>query len=845
MVRIDRRSFFKVSALGLLGGQAVSFEPARADVSATDFGLERRIPLMCRMCDQFCPAVGVVRDGRLVRVESNKHTPYPGVCGRSRAAVGALYSPDRIKYPLVREGKRGEGRFRRVSWEEALDKIALKLKELRDEGEAHSVAYLPRFHSGPELDEEFFEIYGTPNYFISYGDTCWAGATSLGFAAHMGGPKASGIPILGPGAIQPDYENSEYAILMGRNPGGAIVTYSWGVSFGRAKRNGMRLVVIDPRRPAEAGGDAEWVPIRPGSDAALLLGILNVIMDRKFYDEEYLRDYTNADILIDANTLLPVGTRQNGKALDYLVFDKATGSVTFKSEAKDPALFGSFKELIDGKETACKTGLQMLADNAKQFTPEWAESISTVPAAKVIELAENLNRYKPRVVLDRGYRSERYFSSLREKLTMATINLLLGAFGREGGLFWQHPCGLGHFIHAPKPSGQSILDYYIENEPGWILSNPVEGRRTYARSLLEDKPYRSKVAVIHGQNVVGGSAGSWDIAKALNKLELIVVISPYFDETVMNADIVLPDATYLERDEALSTKFKAPIPTIGVNRKAVEPLFESKDGYWIFNQLAKRVLTEEEYAQHYSEFEERGIKAVWEKQYAGIRGVTESERKTIPPLDILLEQGAWAGSKKFYLPQAMGTPTGKLEVYSLLLAETHEKLKNKGYPYAFHASPLPTWTPPRYMGLKPKLEKGEFVPISAFFPLATFTGAQTRNNAIIKEFADIMGGSSVMINPLKARELSLSDGDKVRITNALDPNKKCYSSVVKVSELIHPDALLTYYSMTTGACIACRQYLTIVSKEGCNPNHVSSLDFIPITAGHPSQDFIVKIEKLS
>jgi len=185
------------------------------------------------------------------------------------------------------------------------------------------------------------------------------------------------------------------------------------------------------------------------------------------------------------------------------------------------------------------------------------------------------------------------------------------------------------------------------------------------------------VAIIHGQNVIGGSAGSWDIAKALNKLELIVVISPYFDETVMNADIVLPDTTYLERDEALSTKFKAPIPTIGVNRKAVEPLFESKDGYWIFNQLAKRVLTEEEYTQYYSEFDKRGIEAVWEKQYAGIRGVTENERKTIPPLGILLEQGAWAGSKKFYIPQAMGTHTGKLEVYSLLLAETHAKLKTR------------------------------------------------------------------------------------------------------------------------------------------------------------------------
>jgi len=135
---------------------------------------------------------------------------------------------------------------------------------------------------------------------------------------------------------------------------------------------------------------------------------------------------------------------------------------------------------------------------------------------------------------------------------------------------------LGTFYPPSQAKRAVYLGHYIENEPGWILSNPVEGRRTYARSLLEDKPYRSKVAIIHGQNVIGGSAGSWDIAKALNKLELIVVISPYFDETVMNADIVLPDTTYLERDEALSTKFKAPIPTIGSTERLLSPCLNQR-----------------------------------------------------------------------------------------------------------------------------------------------------------------------------------------------------------------------------------------------------------------------------
>jgi anaerobic selenocysteine-containing dehydrogenase len=844
MVRLNRRAFLKGSSLGLLVGQVGHMFIAHAEVTQTDFGFEHKVPFMCRMCDQFCPALGVVRDGRLVRIESNKNTPFPGVCGRSRAAIGALYNPDRIRYPLLRVGARGKGEFQRISWDEALNRIAEKLRSLRDEGQAKLVSYLPRFHSGPGIDEEFFEVYGTPNI-ISYGDTCWAGGTSLGFAGIVGGPKMHGVPILGPGAIQPDYENAEYALLVGRNPGGGIVTYPWGVMFGRGKRNGLRVTVVDPRKPSEAGeSDAHWIPIKPGTDAAFLLGLLHVMLKKGFYDKEYLREHTNAPMLVDVSTLQPVWLQGEPGSMDYLVYDEASRGFIPSSESSRPGLLGAYEFEKEGRKVVCKTSLQMLMDASIPFSPEWAEKVCTVPAKQIEEVAEDINRFRPKVVLDRGYRSERYYSSLREKITLAMLSLLTGSFGQEGGLYWQKPCGLGKFIRPPEPEEEPIISYYLENDPGWIFANPVEYRRTYFKSLLEEKPYRSRVAVIHGQNVIGGSAGTMEAAQALDKLELIVSISPYFDETTMFADIVLPDATYMERDEALSTKFKAPIATIGVNRKAVEPLFEARDGYWIFTQLAKRVLSEEEYKTYFAAFEEGGISAIWRKQYEGIKGLTEEERETLPSLDFLLEQGVWTGKTRLYRPLAMGTPTGKLELYSLLFAEAYQKLKELAYPYLDHVSPVPAWTPPRYMIVWPKLEKNEFIPVTGFFPLNTFTGAQTRNNELIKYFAAQFQADAVFINAAKAKTLGLKDGDLVALYNTVDPARKNARAIVHLTELVHPEAIFSFYCFTSGTHERLARQLRNTPSFGLNLNNLNDLGFNPITAGHPSQDFVIRVERV-
>lgn len=278
---ISRRSFLK--AASTVGISAVSTKPfneahaAPLRVPGAEYGREKAVPVLCQMCAQFCPANAYVKDGKIIRLEASPVHEYHGTCGRSRAAVGALYNADRITTPLIRTGERGEGKFRQASWEEALDLIGEKLKKLRDDGEPEKVVLFSRFSSAMIWDGKFFDLYGTPNN-VGYGDTCWevvhrSYQTILGFGA--------------PGTHSSDYENADYGLIVGRNLGGAIIPHGWGARFGKGLRRGLPMTVVDPWHPNEMGQSyAEWLPIRPGTDLSFLLGVLHFVFKKGYIKQE-------------------------------------------------------------------------------------------------------------------------------------------------------------------------------------------------------------------------------------------------------------------------------------------------------------------------------------------------------------------------------------------------------------------------------------------------------------------------------------------------------------------------------------------------------------------------------
>ena len=190
----------------------------------------------------------------------------------------------------------------------------------------------------------------------------------------------------------------------------------------------MKTVLVDPKKSLGVGEtDTEWLPVIPGGDVAFLVGLAGELFKNKYYDEEFLKEYTNADMLINAETLQPVylqeGDDENDP--DYQVYDTATNSAVMKSEAESPALYGEYN--VDGVKA--KTALQMLIDSCNAFPIEKAAEKSGISVEQIQKLAKDLNDTRPACFLERGYRATRYYNSLHEKQLISVINGLLGVYG--------------------------------------------------------------------------------------------------------------------------------------------------------------------------------------------------------------------------------------------------------------------------------------------------------------------------------------------------------------------------------------------------------------------------------
>jgi len=839
---ISRRSFLKTaSAIGVSAVSTTLFQEADAAplrVPSAEYGREKAVPVLCQMCAQFCPANAYVKDGKVIRLEASPVHEYHGTCGRSRAAVGALYNADRITTPLIRTGERGEGKFRQASWDEALDLIGEKLKKLRDDGEPEKVVLFSRFSSAMLWDGKFFDLYGTPNN-VGYGDTCWevvhrSYKTILGFGA--------------PGYHSSDYENADYGLIVGRNLGGSIVAHGWGAQFGKGLRNGLPMTVVDPRHPNEMGQSyAEWLPIRPGTDLSFLLGVLHFIFRKDYINKEYLPK-TNLDALIDPETLLPVKMDKDATPHDYLVFDTATQSFVMSRKATKPAYEG----LYDYNGTMVQPAMELLKKSLLDLDPEKLSEICTIPVSKMEGVADKLHKAAPKAFVEIGYRFTRHTTDLRAQICVHMLNILLGILGHEGGVLQNRMVKHGGLpVKFPKPDmSKSILKWKMDNEPERWLASPKQGRAGIMQAVLDGKPYKPKMFFLWGQDIIGGTAGGKDITDAFKSVESIIAVSPFWSDSVMYADIIVPGCTFLEQDQPLFSYFKSIIPTIGVNRKAVDPVMGSKDGYWILCQIAKRVLSEDEYNKYFLQLEKEGIRPTWESQFAGIpknpkSGLTQDELNTMPrTLDDLLEHGSW-GAQRIPIDRIPPlTSTGKLEVYSFELAEKYNKLKQNhpDYPDRIFASPLPVQLEPRWMLQKAKLGEDEFVPATGFTPLSSFAAAQARDNPILVALHHRMRYATVFINEERARRLGLEEDDLVEIWMAEYPDEK-QQAVLSVSKVVHRDVLFSYHGLGKGQ-EKTTEKMQYARKNGLNLNHFGRLRLSPGVCGHTPQDIILKIRKV-
>ena len=690
---VSRRQFLGTIAAAGAGTAAAATVASAQSHPPGWSGTERveKIATTCEMCFWRCGVLASVAGGKVIRLEGNPDHPLTKgrLCARGNAGTRLLYDPDRLKYPLLRTGKRGDGQFKRISWNEALDFLASKLKALAAEHGPESVAFFPH-----GLSARFFstlmKAYGTPNSAEPSFAQC-RGPREVGYTLTFGRELGSPEPL--------DLEESKLIVLIGSHLGENVFT-SQITAFATALSRGAKVIAVDPRFSTAASKADWWLPIRPGTDIALLLAWMHVLIGEDLCDKEYIARYAQG-----------------------------------------------FKEL---------------EAHVREFTPEWAAAITELPAAQIRETARAMGAAKPAVLVHPGRHVTWYGDDTQRARAMAILTALLGSWGRKGGIFLPTPIPRGAFELPDFPeSPRGRADGAGTRFP--LASEELGVTNGLVDATVTAQPYPIKAWIVYGQNVLESIPEPQKTRKAIEALDLMVVVDVLPVEQINYADLVLPEATYLERYDSPSIVTTAKQPFVSVRQPACEPLYESKPGWWIAREMAKRMGLEAWFPWHTPE---------------------EHLAQIIAPMEISVEElrnrGALAFPGRPYLDDQASdaespvrTGSGKIELYS-------QELKDLG------ADPLPRYTPVE------DPPTGYFRLIYGRSPVHSF--ARTQNNEALNA---LMPDNEVWLSTRSAKDLELRDGERVTLENT--DGVKSLPVRVKVTEGIRRDCVYLVHGFGQGS----------------------------------------------
>ncbi len=552
----------------------------------------------CRACIANCGVLAYVKNGRVIRLEGDPRDPMSKgkMCAKGLSGISALYHPNRNKYPLIRVGERGGGRFRRATWDEALGMIADKLMQVKEDYGAEYVFCSTGGGGNPEIWSiaRFCNIFGTPNWFEPGCAQCYLPRV-LATAMMYGGGDNS---IADSNCLEfYDEKNNPIRtlVLWGTDP-----SYSCPSSGGRMvnelRAKGVKTVVVDPRFTPDAAKADIWLPIRPGTDVALLLAWIRYILTNELYNSDFVLHWTNLPYLVDTETKVMVracelglaDTRSDENGVDiFAVWDDRTGSVRALAypwnDSLDAALFGTYE--IDGR--VYKTGAQMLLERCNEFTLERAGEICQLDPAKIEEAIRLYTAQSPSG-LCLGVATDQTPNSVQAAMAANMMDMLMGNMERPGVPMQRfRTSGVLKVPNYPVPVAQKCLseEQYKKRLGGrefkglsiWYAGHPG----SVLEAILTGKPYRPKVWIDRSGNKLGvlAEAGRWK--EAIDKLEFIVHMYMYPTSFSAYADVLLPTQEWLE------TEMIAETCNMLVARKQVAHLWETRDETVIWSNLAR------------------------------------------------------------------------------------------------------------------------------------------------------------------------------------------------------------------------------------------------------------------
>lgn len=605
---------------------------------------------VCDMCFNKCGLIARVQDGVVSKLDPNPNflKSRGMLCARGNAGLAQLYNPDRLKHPLKRVGERGEGKWQRISWDEALDLAATKLKEL---GEKYTRCGT-LFTAGSDLQSSFVhrfaEVYGSFNI-TSHESLCLV-SKNRAFLDTFGE-----VPF-------PDVYNTKYVVMAGANRFEAIVTPDT-MDLVTAMQNGCKLVVLDPRFTKTAARAHEWYPVKPGTDMAFMLALAHVLIYEDLYDKEFVSS----------------------------------------------KIFG-FEEL---------------KAHVKQYTPEWAEAETGIPAADIARIAREMAAQAPRAMVYPGRRTSDYWNSTQIRRSFAIVNALLGNWDRPGGLLGARQVGLSGAMPFTAPwyddnpfvrgDGEKV-PMMFEEEGSFVLMRDA---------VINEDPYPIKGWFIYKTNPMGTAPDREKTKAMFDAMEFVVSVDIMMSDTAWMSDLVLPAPTYLERqDPASGLQGSSACACVVQRDPVVQPIFDTKPVFDICKELANRL--------ELGEFFDFTIEEYREQQLA-----------ELPDAKMALERdGVYYNPSKVY-----GIYEGK--IYKTL----SQKIELFNQRYAdMELDPMPVYTPPK----EPPKEKFRMVVGRS----AVYTHTSTQNNALLHELIPV---NTLWMNPAAAERLGLSQGEVVRV----------------------------------------------------------------------------------
>lgn len=485
-------------------------------------GVETWATSVCQLCPGGCGIRVRLLDGWPVRVAGNPEHPLNrgGLCPKGAAALQAFYDPDRIRRPLLRAGGRGEDGWREVGWDEALGLLAARLAALREQGRPERLLLIGGQVRGltRELWDRFLAAFGSPND-VTTALGCEASDTVLRLTQGM------------PGHIGYDLERANYVLSFGVS----LLEGSWSPVWqmrayaelrqGRPGHRG-KLVQIDPRFSVTAAKADEWIPLRPGTDLVLALGIAHVLVRDGLYDRAF----------VEART----------------------------------------RGLEDGRDAAGRAapGLRTLL---RDYPPAAVARQTGVPEATVVRLAREFGETRPAIALgDRG--ASRYPDGLLARWAVHCLNALGGSLEVSGGVLAPPPVPLAPLPPlAPDPLAlRGRARPRLDGAGGAEAPLAASAIHRLPDALRTGRPYPAEIACLYFANPTFSVSASLRMREALDRVPFVVSFSPYPDESTAVADLVLPDHTFLERWEDDPTRRNVGFPVLGLRQPVRAPLYDTR-----------------------------------------------------------------------------------------------------------------------------------------------------------------------------------------------------------------------------------------------------------------------------